>query len=107
MKTFVYKPEGLEGVSGEIELKRPSPDERLEFAELFTQKLDQDENLHQIKLIRKMIPWSAKFYVKVDLVLGEEKVQSFDSLYEHPDASEVLSLVVDEIAKRMSVSKKK
>lgn len=114
MKTFVYSPKDIEGVSGEIVLVHPGFDDKYEFAELFAPLHDEEEKklskakeaVKNAKIIRMMVSWSKKFYQSVSIQSGKESYKSFDDL---SDAmmDEVLLGVANAVAEKINLSKKK
>lgn len=113
MKTFVYKPADLDGVSGEIELRVPGFADRCDFVELFAQDQDKKELVGVEKVIddtrsaRKIVKWSEAFYQRVAISIDGEAHSSFDDLSANADAADLLVLVANALAEKVSMSKKK
>ena len=109
----MYKPHDLDGVSGEIELRVPGFEDRCNFVELFAEEESAKELskigkiIEDTKRAKKIVKWSQDFYQRVDVVIEGEKHSSFDDLSTSADAADLLVLVANELAQRVSMSKKK
>lgn len=103
MKTISYKP-ASEGFSGEVKLRMPLYEERIEFMDRMNISLDENNNVKYssdespLKTFSNMIKIARDFYVSVDVRREKDGALREYKTYEDLSCDHDASFIIREIA---------